>query len=192
MQTKALKPDLKPAARNFEIQRIVRRANVRRIRGAYVQLLDVQKAMQAGDKAKVSAFFNAPGDAAVAMGLYLEDLKRAGMPTDAEFFMKFEPVATQHSEEFKRFEAAVKSNDEKEASSALTELRSTLALCCVASEDVCSYLCLSASVLSHLSCGAASPHLWYEATSFPPTLSLNGDRSTLLAIEFEDDGVRKM
>jgi hypothetical protein len=50
VQVQLLKPNMKPAARNFEIQRIVRRANVRRIRGSYEQLLKVQSAMKQGDK----------------------------------------------------------------------------------------------------------------------------------------------
>jgi hypothetical protein len=53
VQVQLLKPNMKPAARNFEIQRIVRRANVRRIRGSYEQLIKVQSAMKAGDNKTV-------------------------------------------------------------------------------------------------------------------------------------------
>ena len=117
----------------------------------------------------LQAFFKDPGDAAVAMGLYLQDLKRAGakkethslpscpytlnicsqhqrrgietrvrethsdlssrfagMPTDADFFQKFEPVAVQYGRDFKSFEAAVKQSKEEEAQEALMELRATL------------------------------------------------------------------
>jgi len=117
------------------------------------------------------AFFKGPGDAAVAMGLYLQDLKRAGvkkeipahslpscpyalnicsqhqrrgietrviethsdlssrfagMPNDADFFQKFEPVAVQYGRDFKSFETAVKQSKEDEAQEALMELRATL------------------------------------------------------------------
>lgn len=53
VQVQLLKPNMKPAARNFEIQRIVRRANVRRIRSSYEQLIKVQSAMKAGDNKTV-------------------------------------------------------------------------------------------------------------------------------------------
>jgi hypothetical protein len=48
---------------------------------------------------------------------------RTGMPQDADFFQKFEPVAKQYSQDFDSFKTAVKSKRMEEAAEALMELR---------------------------------------------------------------------
>ena len=53
---------------------------------------------------------------------------RTGMPQDADFFQKFEPVAKQYSQDFNSFKTAVKSKKMEEAAEALMELRYASAL----------------------------------------------------------------
>ena len=53
VQVQLLKPNMKPAARNFSNPTNCSRANVRRIRGSYEQLIKVQSAMKAGDNKTV-------------------------------------------------------------------------------------------------------------------------------------------